>query len=422
MAALVGPGIVVAATGVGAGDMVAATKAGAAWGLPLLWTAVVGAVLKFVLAEGIARWQLATGTTLLEGWSRLLGRPLRIAFVAYLLTWTIVVAGALMAACGLAAHALVPALSVTTWGIVHALLALVLVWFGGYQGFESIMKWVIGLMFVCIVGSAAIESPPPEGVLRGMLPTIPEGSLVLVLAVIGGVGGTLTLLSYNYWMLEKGWQGAGWAPVVRVDLGVGYVLTGIFGVAVILLGAMVLQPAGIRVEGNTGVLDMATILGQQFGRAGELVFLVGFWGAVASSLLGVWQSVPYLFFNFLRAARPNVPRVDASAATGTGEGIDPATAGGIQRRSLPYRGYLLFMTFPPMLLLTIDRPVWLVVSYAALGALFMPFLATTLLFMNNRRDEMGSLRNGPLANLGLLLCIILFGILGARQLVDKVLR
>ena len=59
----IGPGIVVAATGVGAGDMIAASVAGAKYGTVIIWAAIVGAVIKFVLNEGMARWQLATGTT-----------------------------------------------------------------------------------------------------------------------------------------------------------------------------------------------------------------------------------------------------------------------------------------------------------------------------------------------------------------------
>ena len=61
-----GPGIAVAATGVGAGDMISATNAGAKFGTVLLWTIVYGALLKFALTEGIGRWQLATGSTLLR--------------------------------------------------------------------------------------------------------------------------------------------------------------------------------------------------------------------------------------------------------------------------------------------------------------------------------------------------------------------
>lgn len=64
---LAGPGLVVAATGIGSGDVVSAAVGGARYGVALLWCIVLGAFFKFVLMEGIARWQLATGTTVLEG-------------------------------------------------------------------------------------------------------------------------------------------------------------------------------------------------------------------------------------------------------------------------------------------------------------------------------------------------------------------
>ena len=66
---LAGPGLVVAATGIGSGDVVSATVGGARYGVVLLWAIVAGAFFKFVLSEGIARWQLATGKTALEGWA-----------------------------------------------------------------------------------------------------------------------------------------------------------------------------------------------------------------------------------------------------------------------------------------------------------------------------------------------------------------
>ncbi len=64
---IVAPGILLAATGVGAGDLMTTSLAGSEVGLGLLWAVVVGAALKFALSEGVARWQLATGSTLLEG-------------------------------------------------------------------------------------------------------------------------------------------------------------------------------------------------------------------------------------------------------------------------------------------------------------------------------------------------------------------
>ena len=43
------------------GDLMSALIAGARHGTALLWVIALGAVLKFALNEGVARWQLATG-------------------------------------------------------------------------------------------------------------------------------------------------------------------------------------------------------------------------------------------------------------------------------------------------------------------------------------------------------------------------
>ena len=94
---LAGPGLVVAATGIGSGDVVSATVGGARYGVVLLWAIVAGAFFKFVLSEGIARWQLATGKTALEGWADHLPSWVKWYFGIYLVIWTVAVSAALTA-------------------------------------------------------------------------------------------------------------------------------------------------------------------------------------------------------------------------------------------------------------------------------------------------------------------------------------
>lgn len=48
-----------------------------------------------------------------------------------------------------------------------------------------------------------------------------------------------------------------------------------------------------------------------------------------------------------------------------------------------FRFYLIWLTFPPMLLLLLGRPIGLILTYGVLGAMFMPFLALTLLGLLN---------------------------------------
>src|SRR5688500_13179831 len=83
LATLVGPGLIVAATGIGSGDVVSATVGGATYGVVLLWAIAIGAFFKYILTEGIARWQLATGMTAIEGWVTHLHPLVRIYFGLY---------------------------------------------------------------------------------------------------------------------------------------------------------------------------------------------------------------------------------------------------------------------------------------------------------------------------------------------------
>ena len=133
---IIGPGMLVAATGVGAGDLAAATFSGAKLGVAILWAVLLGAFFKFVLNEGLTRWQLATGNTLLEGVVIHLGRPVRYGFLAYLLAWSFMVAASLMSACGVAAQAILPisenpVTGKIIYGILLSLIGVVLVRVGG---------------------------------------------------------------------------------------------------------------------------------------------------------------------------------------------------------------------------------------------------------------------------------------------------
>ena len=99
---LIGPGLVVAATGVGAADLVATLIAGSKYGYLLLWCAVIGCVMKIVLVEGAGRYSLATGRTIFEGW-RSLGIWTTWYFAPYVVVWGFVYGAAAMAGTGLAA-------------------------------------------------------------------------------------------------------------------------------------------------------------------------------------------------------------------------------------------------------------------------------------------------------------------------------
>ncbi|MCF3171362.1 Nramp family divalent metal transporter [Streptomyces californicus] len=404
----IGPGIVVAATGVGAGDLVATLIAGSKFGYTLMWAAVIGCVVKISLAEAAGRWHLATGRTLFDGW-RSLGPWTTVYFAVYVVVWGFIYGATAMSSSALPIVALFPdGPGLKFWAVVTGLIGLVFVWFNRYAVFEKVMTVLIGIMFVVVVYVALRVVPDVGASFAGLLPVLPDGSLLYTLGLIGGVGGTITMAAYGYWVNAKGWGDSSWMKVMRLDNRVAYITTGIFVVAMLIVGAELLHASQIALtSGDRGLVDLGKVLEDRFGAGTAKLFLVGFFATSFSSLIGVWHGVSLMFADF-------VERFRAPAAAEAGEQAGPAAADR-QQRSAPFRAYLLWLTFPPMTLLWLDEPFGLVIAYGVLGAFFMPFLALTLLWLLNSSRTPGEWRNGVVSNGMLALSGLLFVVLCVQQ-------
>ncbi|KUM41908.1 Nramp family divalent metal transporter [Pseudomonas sp. EpS/L25] len=396
---LVGPGIVVAVTGVGAGDLVATLIAGSRFGYALLWAAVVGCIVKIALAEGSARYHLATGSTMLEGW-RSLGIWTYWYFGIYIVLWGFVYGGTAMSATALPLAALFPdVLPFWAWGALSGVAGAVFVLLNRYAVFEAAMKFFIGVMFVVVVGLAILVMPNLGHAVTGLVPTIPEGSAIYTLGLIGGVGGTITMAAYGYWVNAKGWRTPAWMGVMRLDNQVAYIATGIFVIAMLIVGAELLHTAQITLSsGDRGLLDLDEVLEQRFGPVVSTIFLIGFAATTFSSILGVWHGVSLLFADFVR-----------QATGGTGDRGD-------LEKTPAFRFYVLWLTFPPMVLLLLGRPFGLIIAYGAFGAFFMPFLALTLIWLLNSKRVPQEWRSGWLSNGLLGLAAALFIVLSLNEI------
>ena len=408
MLATAGPGLLLAATGVGGGDLATGSFAGSIVGTTILWAVLVGAFLKFVVTEGLARWQLVTGDTFLEGLAHRLGPGMIWIFLPYLFLWSFFAGSAQISACGVALHALFPVFDNPAhgkifFGILSSLAGLGLVLRGGYRLFEKVMRVCIGIMFITVVLTALVLWPGTDEVLRGLfLPNISElrgDSLTWTVALIGGVGGTLTVLCYGYWIREEGRMGVEDLWICRVDLGSGYAMTAIFGVAMVIVGS------NIRIEGAgaTLLVNLADALEGPIGPVGKWMFLVGAWGAVFSSLLGVWQAVPYLFADCWGLTRPGR----------AGPQADP-----VDTQALPYRSYLVLLAIVPMFgLFTGFQQVQKL--YTISGAMFFPFLALALLILNGRAAWVGAgFKNRPLTSIVLLGILVFFSRIAVKTVWD----
>lgn len=403
---LAGPGLIVAAAGIGSGDVVSATVGGANYGVVLLWAIAVGAFFKFVLNEGIARWQLATGLTALEGWAEHLPGWVNLYFTVYLVVWTVAVSAALTNACGLGITNLTGGAISQPWGaVIHSLIGGTFVALGGYSGFEKLMKTLVGIMGFSILICALLTFQDAGAVARGLLvPTIPQGSGPQVLSLIGGIGGSITILSYNYWMREEGLRGPRVLGYVRGDVSIAYLFTALFGISIMLLANQTFFSVGLKVADAQAVPKMADRMGVVLGTFGVYAYSVGFWAAVFASLLGVWQSVPYIYADLYSILRKLTPQARSKIT---------------HIRSKPYRLALLFITLVPLPFAFLGRPIFIIVTFTIIGSLFIPFLAATLLYLNNRVRWTADVPRNHWTTNGLLLVILaLFLAVGALEVMS----
>src|SRR6185503_16838497 len=153
-------------------------------------------------------------------------------------------------------------------------------------------------------------------------------------------------------------------PSARTDLTASFTLVFLFSLAMIFLSTQIEWAGAILDEGPRLCLLLADRIGAETGPIGRTIFLVGFWGAAFSSVLGVWHGVPFLFDDWIHLWQRRPPTGQQGGA---------------------YRSWAAFLTLSAVSALLIQRPVWLVFVYTVVGSLFFPFVISTLIFLNNSR-------------------------------------
>lgn len=386
------PGIVVAATGVGAGDLATAAFSGNKLGIGIIWAVILGAFFKFFLNESLIRRQLSTKETFFNSLNTHIGKTILIIFIFYLVIWTYMVGAALMSATGIAFNALVPVFDnqVTAkrfFGILFSIVSLFIVFKGGYNLLEKIMSVFTGIMFITVIITAILIIPDSNNSLINFIPIFPSSKeeVEWTIALMGGVGGTVTILSYGFWINEHKRNSIKEIKTCRYDLASAYLITAIFGIAMVILGSNI-ELSG---SGSELIVNLGKKLENQLGLIPKNIFLIGAFGAIFSSMLGVWQGVPYLFtdtFNHIS---------------------NKSTENKSYDKTLTYKIYAILLSTIPAIGLW-SRFDFIQKIYAYSGALFMPFLAGVLLYLNNKSDIKKLKTHNNLINNTIMVLILVF--------------
>ena len=401
------PGIFLLGFNLGTGSVTAMAKAGADYGMTLLWTIVASCLCTFFMTNLYGRYTLITGETALEAFRKHIHSAVGIYFIAAL---TLGVCGSVMGVVGIIAEICFEwSKTIVDGGIApiyfagfFSALVFFIFWNGKTQFFERSLAVIVAIMSASFLVNFFIMMPPPVDIFKGLIPSLPQvasGSGGGPLLVISSMVGT-TVFSGLFVIRTTLVKEAGWTlkdeSTQRNDAIVSVGLMFIISASIMAAAAGTLHVAGI---GLSNASQMIVLLEPLAGPLAVSIFAVGIVSAGVSSQFPNVLMLPWLICDF------------------TGSDRD-MTLG--RYRIMVFLISLLGLVVP----FFGARPVLVMIVSQAFNAVILPITVGCIFYLSNRKDLMGSHKNTLTSNiiLGAILLFSLFtsfiGVKGVLQLIS----
>ena len=393
---LFGPGALVAAAFIGPGTVTTCTVAGARFGADLVWVLVLATLAAILLQEMAARLGAGARLGLGEAAMRLApNRPVRLALAGLILV-ALGVGNAAYEAGNLTGGTLgaQAVLGDARPGTRLAALALLTIiagaalWRGRYAVLERLLVTLVALMALAYLGALVLVRPDLTALAGGLVPRVPEapGAWLLAAALIG-----TTVVPYNLFLhaaaARRRFDGPDAVRDARRDTVVSVGLGGVVSVAILAVAASALA----RGTDIASAADLARAVEPAYGAGARLLLGLGLLAAGLTSAITAPMATAYAVAELTggdEARRARVFRIVALAVLGVGALVAAFSL----------------------------RPVALILLAQAANGLLLPIVAGLLLLVMNRRSLLRHRANGPLANAGGALVVLLAAALGVRAL------
>lgn len=379
--AVLGPGIFAIGYTIGTGSVTSMAKAGADYGLGLLWVLALSCLFSGLLMTAYGRFAAVTGETTLHGIVRFLpgGRIWAGAiFLGVVLAQYTCLGGILMLTAGAIQEAFGLSLGVFPIACVIMAAMYALMMIGRYAFFEKVLAFFVFLMVITFIVSACITFPSAEVMAKAAVPLLPQdgASLLMLVAFVGTTMAAPTFVTRPLVVREKG-LGAGDLRKERLDASVSASLMFVISATIMLVATGVLFAEG---KGLSKILDMAATLAPVAGRYAVAFFMVGVLAAGLSSVFPILMVGPLLLGDW------KTGRMDVKSSA----------------FRLVCLGAALWGLVVPALG---SNPVQVTIAAQIANVFVLPLTVLAILWLLNRRGVMGAHRAGAVLNAGLVLAL-----------------
>ena len=398
MLALFLPGIFLLGFNIGTGSVTAMAKAGADYGMTLLWTIVASCLCTFFMVNLYGRYTLITGETALQAFKKHIHPSVGIFFITAL---AFGVCGSVMGVMGIVADICYEwSKSVIDGGIAPIYFALFFVslvyyifWNGKTQFFERSLAVIVAIMSACFLINFFIMMPPPADILGGLMPSIPEissdsssnsvfssGALLVIASMIGTTVFSGLFIIRTTLVKEAGWTLKDYEKQ-RNDAIFSVSLMFVISASIMAAAAGTLHVEGVSLSRAAQMIELLEPLA---GSLATSIFAIGLIAAGVSSQFPNVLMIPWLLCDY------------------TGSERDMTLT--------KYRVLVLLISLLGLVVPIFDaRPVLVMIVSQAFNAVILPITVLCIFYLSNRKDLMGKHKNTWIAN-SILSAILLFSL------------
>jgi manganese transport protein len=400
------PGIFLLGFNIGTGSVTSMAKAGATYGMSLLWTIVASCLATFFMIDLYSRYTMVTGETALQAFRKHIHPSVGIFFIIAL---TASVSGSVMGVMGIVADIcyewsktlIEDGIAPIYFAVLFMSLVYFIFWNGKTQFFQRALAVIVAIMAASFVLNFFILMPPPIDILKGLIPDLPEVSVGLgnsPLLVIASMVGT-TVFSGLFIIRTTLVKEAGWTIQDQKKQRNDVLLS--VSMMFIISGTIMAAAAGTLFKEGLGLSkasQMIELLEPLAGRLATSIFAIGIISAGVSSQLPNVLMLPWLLCDYNQSER---------------------------KMTLPkYRIMVLGISLLGLVVPIFDAPpVFVMILSQAFNSVILPITVACIIYLGNRKDLMGDHKNSILTNI-ILMAILVFsfvnttmGIKGVWQLV-----
>ncbi len=382
-----GPGFLIAAAFIGPGTVTSATLAGAKFGYSLIWVAIIAIVSAIILQEMVGRFSLTTGMDIGSALVKIPENPLIkivfqiLAFLAIIVGCAAYEAGNIIG--GALGINIISGISLNIWVIIISLIALILLFIGKYKIIEKFLVFLVVIMGISFFITAIIVSPEISEIIKGLKPSIPKGSITLILALLG-----TTIVPYNLFLhsssVLKKWKSKDSIKLMRWDIVLAIGLGGFITIAIIITASVAYFLKHLTISSPA---DLSIQLKPLFGNFAEISFGIGLFSAGLSSAI----TAPY-------------------AASFTSKGLF-----GWKENNLLFKLIFTIVILTGVIISFLKiKPLSLIILAQVTNALLLPIVALFVFYLLNTK-EVKEFKNNLLQNFLFIIIFLIIVLINVKK-------